>query len=207
EASIAESERYLQDRESRLSGEGTVRVDSLDVSPVGRSLTDERNSGGCSALQQLLAERDTRWPSRPPNERVYALGVHNRAMQQLIDERDQRASRPEAIDVNDRPEASRRTVHSPTRHEISPRPQRSSSERNQGNARAKRAVNPTEFSGKVDLWLRTYAREQQRRRAEKEERERAAQKCSFTPKISVRSRKMVEGTRPSTPQHTPLENP
>ncbi|KAF4714245.1 hypothetical protein FOZ62_018411, partial [Perkinsus olseni] len=99
EASIAESERYLQDRESRLSSEFTVRVDSLDVSPVGRSLTDERNSTGCSALQLLLAERDTRWPSRPPNERAYALGVHNRAMQQLIDERDQRASRPEAIDV------------------------------------------------------------------------------------------------------------
>ncbi|KAF4715927.1 hypothetical protein FOZ62_002902, partial [Perkinsus olseni] len=148
-----------------------VRVDSLDVSPVGRSLTDERNSTGCSALQQLLAERDTRWPSRPPNERAYPLGVHNRAMQQLIDERDQRASRPKAIDmiasywvfdtrmqVNDRPENLRRTVHSPTRHETSPRPQRSSSERNQGNARAKKAVNPTEFSGKVDLWLRTYAR-------------------------------------------------
>ncbi|KAF4714244.1 hypothetical protein FOZ62_018411 [Perkinsus olseni] len=48
EASIAESERYLQDRESRLSSEFTVRVDSLDVSPVGRSLTDERNSTGCS---------------------------------------------------------------------------------------------------------------------------------------------------------------
>ncbi|KAF4672938.1 hypothetical protein FOL47_011207 [Perkinsus chesapeaki] len=193
EASIADSERYLQARESRISSD--LRLDSLDVSPVNVSFVMHAAQ---QALQQLLAERDSRWPASAnySHRKIGSEGI----MQQLVDERDRRRLGRHNGAIH---EEQRREYHpEETAQEAREEEEVTRTPRNgrKGEIPKKKTINANEFNGKVDLWLRTHARERHRRMAEKEERERAANKCSFTPKISTRSRKLVEGTRPTTPR-------